>query len=97
MAEERTGRSGRGVPDELRAAVERTFAAVSGSTAGSRERAQELLDEAVRRGQEAREAVTRRGNEARDTLEKELESLRQRVGELESALGRATSRDKKKG
>jgi polyhydroxyalkanoate synthesis regulator phasin len=67
-----------GLADELREAVERTFAAVAGSAAGTRERAQELLDEAVRRSQGAR-----------GTVEKEIESLRKRIGELESALGRS--------
>ncbi|MDX6652388.1 MAG: hypothetical protein QOJ38_1169 [Solirubrobacterales bacterium] len=69
-------RKDQGLADELRNAVERTFAAVTDSAAGTRGRAQELLDEAVRRGQGAREIV-----------EKELDSLRKRIGELESALG----------
>ena len=67
-----------GLTDELREAVERTFSAVAGSAAGTRERAQELLDEAVRLGSVARE-----------TVEKEIDSLRKRIGELESSLGRS--------
>jgi polyhydroxyalkanoate synthesis regulator phasin len=50
----------RGVPEGLREAIERTFAA----TAQTRERAGDLLDEVARRGQEAREAVIDRTQEA---------------------------------
>ncbi|MDX6632063.1 MAG: hypothetical protein QOG26_68 [Solirubrobacterales bacterium] len=91
-------RKDQGLADELRNAVERTFAAVTDSAAGTRGRAQELLDEAVRRGQGARdealrrsqgarEEALRRGQGAREIVEKELDSLRKRIGELESALG----------
>jgi polyhydroxyalkanoate synthesis regulator phasin len=90
-----------GLPDELRTAIERTFAAVAGSAAETRERAGELLDEAVRRGIEAREAAVRRGTEARKAVrrrgqqmsdeavkrsQQELEALRKRVAELEQSL-----------
>lgn len=46
-----------GLPDALRTAVERTFAATAGSASDTRERAGELLDEVTRRGAGAREAV----------------------------------------
>jgi polyhydroxyalkanoate synthesis regulator phasin len=52
----------RGIPDSLRDAIERTFAA----TAEASGRAQELLDEVARRGQGAREAITQRGQEAQE-------------------------------
>jgi polyhydroxyalkanoate synthesis regulator phasin len=52
----------RGVPDSLREAIERTFAA----TAEAGGRAQELLDEVTRRGQDAREAITQRGQDAQE-------------------------------
>lgn len=53
---------GGGVPDALRAAVERTFAAV----AEPRGRAQDLLGDLTRRGQETREDLGRKGIEARE-------------------------------
>lgn len=57
-----------GLPESLRTAVERTLATTAGSAAGTRERAQELLDEVARRGLEAREEIARRGQEARGEL-----------------------------
>jgi polyhydroxyalkanoate synthesis regulator phasin len=70
---EREDEEGR-LPEALRAAVERTFAATSGSAADTRERAAGLLDEVARRGAEAREAVegagravVRRGQDAGET------------------------------
>ena len=64
MADEQRGAEGRPLPEGLRAAIERTFAATAGSAAGTRGRAQDLLDEVSRRGQDARDAVTRRRQEA---------------------------------
>jgi polyhydroxyalkanoate synthesis regulator phasin len=58
--------SQRGISENLREAIERTFAATAESAAGTRGRAQELLDEVSRRGQGAREVVAQRGQEARD-------------------------------
>ena len=52
----------RGIPDGLREAIERTFAA----TAEAGGRAQELLDEVARRGQGARDAITQRSQEAQE-------------------------------
>lgn len=52
----------RGIPEGLREAIERTFAA----TAEAGGRAQELLDEVARRGQDARDAITQRGQEAQE-------------------------------
>ena len=68
MAGEDSKETQRGVSESLRDAVERTYAATVESAAGTRGRAQELLDEVARRGQEAREVVSQRGNEARDAL-----------------------------
>lgn len=58
------GESAKGVSDNLREAIERTFSA----TAEAGERAQELLDEVAKRGRGARESVSQRGQGARDAL-----------------------------
>jgi polyhydroxyalkanoate synthesis regulator phasin len=58
----------KGISDNLREAIERTFAATAESAAGTRGRAQDLLDEVSRRGQDAAEAVTQRGQEARESV-----------------------------
>jgi polyhydroxyalkanoate synthesis regulator phasin len=87
----------RGVAESLRSAIERTMRATAGSAASSRERAAELLDEVVRRGQEAgselarrgQEAgveLARRGQEATGEVGRRLESLEQRLAELEARL-----------
>lgn len=55
------------MPDSLRMAVERTFAATTEGAAQSRERAGEMLDEVARRGRDAREAVAGRAQEARES------------------------------
>lgn len=55
------------MPDSLRTAVERTFAATAEGAAETRERAGAALDEVARRGREAREAVTGRAQEARES------------------------------
>ncbi len=88
-----------GVGEALRAAVERTLAATADSATETRQRAQGLLDDVVRRGQVAREQVTRRGEEAGAKLaealgerraadQEDLGELRARVAELESRLER---------
>jgi polyhydroxyalkanoate synthesis regulator phasin len=93
----------RGVAESLRSAIERTMRATAGSAASSRERAAELLDEVVRRGQEAgselarrgQEAgveLARRGQEATGEVGRRLESLEQRLAELESRLEAESSR-----
>jgi polyhydroxyalkanoate synthesis regulator phasin len=83
----RSSQGAGGLSDSLRTAVERTFAATSGSATETRERAAELLDEVVRRGQEAREAVesTSRGaaEGALRNLRGELRNLERRLQELE--------------
>jgi len=48
------------LPDALKAAIEKTFAATADSAAETRERAGGLLDEVSRRGQDARNSVVRR-------------------------------------
>jgi polyhydroxyalkanoate synthesis regulator phasin len=57
----------RGASENLRTAIERTFAATAEGAAGTRERAGEMLDEVARRGREAREAVAGRAQEARES------------------------------
>lgn len=64
------------VGEALRTAVERTLAATAESASGTRERAQELLDDVVRRGQSAREEVTRRGESATSRLADAIGELR---------------------
>lgn len=86
-----------GVGEALRAAVERTLAVTADSATGTRQRAQGLLDDVVRRGQVAREQVTRRGEEAGARLaeaigelravdQEDLGALRARVEVLERRL-----------
>lgn len=65
-----------GVGDALRAAVERTLAATADSAGETRQRAQELLDDVVRRGHLARERVARRGEEATKGLAEAISELR---------------------
>ena len=74
---EASGKGPEGVADALRTAIDRTLSAVgdqarAGSTALSRERATQLLDEVARRGQEARDELARRGKDARDELVRRL-------------------------
>ena len=77
------------VGDALRSAVERTLAATAGSATETRDRAQGLLDDVVRRGQSARERVARRGEEATNRLAEAIGELRAADGEdLEHARGR---------
>lgn len=85
------------VGDALRAAVEKTLAATADSATETRQRAQDLLDDVVRRGQVAREQVTRRGEEAtarvaeaigdlRTAEGEDVEELRSRIALLEARL-----------
>lgn len=67
---------GERVGDALRTAVERTLAATADSAEGTRQRAQDLLDDVVRRGQGAREEVVRRRDEATAKLAEALGELR---------------------
>jgi polyhydroxyalkanoate synthesis regulator phasin len=94
--------SAEGVGEALRAAVERTLAVTADSATETRQRAQGLLDDVVRRGQVAREQVTRRGEEAGARLaeaigelraadQEDLGALRARVAELEDRLERLES------
>ena len=81
-----------GVGDALRAAVERTLAATADSATGTRQRAQSLVDDVVRRGQVARDEVTRRGEEASSRLAEAISDLRSADGEsLEELRGRIAS------
>jgi polyhydroxyalkanoate synthesis regulator phasin len=73
--------SGGGVSDALRAAVEKTFAAV----AEPRGRAQDLLDDLTRRGQETREDLGRRGLEAREASAQAAAKLAEAVDRLRSS------------
>ncbi len=69
------------VGDALRTAVERTLAVTADSATGTRQRAQGLLDDVVRRGQVAREEVTRRGESATARLAEAIGELRTADGE----------------
>ncbi len=70
------GSGGEAVGDALRSAVERTLAATADSAGETRQRAQELLDDVVRRGHLARERVARRGEEATKGLAEAISELR---------------------
>lgn len=64
------------VGEALRSAVERTLAMTAESATSTRERAQDLLDDVVRRGQSAREEVARRGESATSRLAEAIGDLR---------------------
>lgn len=92
-----------GVGDALRTAVERTLAVTADSATGTRQRAQSLVDDVVRRGQEARDQVTRRGEEATSRLaeaiselrtadDADLEELRTRLAAVEQRLAAMEAR-----
>jgi polyhydroxyalkanoate synthesis regulator phasin len=70
---------GGGASDALRAAIEKTFAATTGSAAETRDRAGELLDDVARRGQEARDEVSRRGQEAREEVARRGQGVTHRI------------------
>jgi polyhydroxyalkanoate synthesis regulator phasin len=87
----------------LRNAVEKTLAATADSATGTRDRAQGLLDDVVRRGQSAREQMTKRGEVATNRLADaiadlraadgaDLERLAERLAAVESRLGALESR-----
>jgi polyhydroxyalkanoate synthesis regulator phasin len=83
------GSATEGVGDALRAAVERTLAATADSATETRQRAQNLVDDVVRRGQVARDQVTKRGEEASNRLAEAISDLRSADGEsLEELRGR---------
>jgi polyhydroxyalkanoate synthesis regulator phasin len=67
VPEERKQGEQKGVPDSVRTAIERTFAATAEGAAETRERAGEMLDEVSRRGREARKSVTDRAQDARES------------------------------
>ena len=74
------------VGDALRAAVERTLAAGSAPAAGTRQRAQDLLDEVTRRSRSAREQVERRGGAAREEVVRRGEQAGGRIAGALSEL-----------
>ena len=83
----------KGISENLRDAIERTFAATAESAAETRGRAQDLLDEVSRRGQGARDAVTQRGQEARETVvSRVVEAVEGRISEHVRAAGAALAR-----
>jgi polyhydroxyalkanoate synthesis regulator phasin len=67
VPEQRKQDEAKGMPDSLRTAIERTFAATAEGAAGTRERAGDVLDDVARRGREAREAVAGRAQDARES------------------------------
>ncbi len=80
------------VGDALRTAVERTLASTAEGAAGTRRRAQDLLDEAARRGLAAREEVSRRGGAAREEVSRRGEEASNRLAEVIADL-RLADRD----
>ena len=91
------GSGAEAVGDALRSAVEKTLAATADSANGTRDRAQGLLDDVVRRGQSAREQMTKRGEEATNRLADaiadlraadgaDLDRLAERLGAVEARL-----------
>jgi polyhydroxyalkanoate synthesis regulator phasin len=94
MPEQQKEGEGRGLPEALREAIERTFAATADSAAEAGGRAQGMLDEVSRRGQKARDAASSvieaiegmrlATREDMRALEKQVESLSERVRRLES-------------
>jgi polyhydroxyalkanoate synthesis regulator phasin len=97
------GSGAEAVGDALRSAVERTLAATADSATGTRDRAQGLLDDVVRRGQSAREQMTKRGEEATNRLADaiadlraadgaDLERLAERLGAVEARVRALVSR-----
>ena len=90
------GPAAEGVGDALRAAVERTLAVTADSATETRQRAQSLVDDVVRRGQVARDQVTRRGEEASTRLAEAIGELRSADGEsLEELRGRIASLERR--
>lgn len=90
MSEADSDTSGSGpeaVGEALRSAVEKTLAATAESATGTRDRAQGLLDDVVRRGQSAREQVARRGESATARLADAIGELRAADGESIERLG----------
>jgi polyhydroxyalkanoate synthesis regulator phasin len=67
VSEQRNKEDARGLPEGLRTAIERTFAATAEGAAGTRDRAEGMLDEVARRGREARQAVSERAQDARES------------------------------
>lgn len=95
---------GEGVGDAMRNAVERTLAATADSATETRQRAQGLLDDVVRRGQVARDQVTRRGevatarlaeaiNELRRADDQGLEQLGERLAAIERRVAALEARE----
>lgn len=80
------------VADSLRAAVERTLAASAAPAVETRQRAQELLDEVVRRGRSARQEASRRGEAARDEVVRRGEQAGERLADVIAEL-RPADRD----
>jgi polyhydroxyalkanoate synthesis regulator phasin len=78
------------VGDALRQAVERTLAATAEGASGTRRRAQDLLDDAVRRGQVTRDRVARGGEQASSRLADAINDLRsvddERLSELSARV-----------
>lgn len=78
------------VGDALRAAVERTLAVTAEGATETRQRAQGLLDDVVRRGQVARDEVARRSEGATARLAEAIHELRsaddESIRELASRL-----------
>jgi polyhydroxyalkanoate synthesis regulator phasin len=80
-----------GVPDAVRRAVERTFQSTVGSSPLTRERAQELADDVLRRAEEsaarAGRGVRKAGERPRDAAAGVGDRLRDAIAEIRSIGG----------
>jgi polyhydroxyalkanoate synthesis regulator phasin len=80
----------KGLPETLRDAVERTFAATAESATGTRTRVQDLVDEVARRGQEASSDLAHRVSDAAQDLRfvrgEDLRDVTKRLAAIERRL-----------
>jgi polyhydroxyalkanoate synthesis regulator phasin len=107
MAEQRKAGDGRGVPDGLRTAIERTFAATTEGAAETRDRAGAALDEVARRGRGASgaagkviEAIEGMRLASRDDVRElvsQLEELSKQVDRLETRVRTLEAKPKVEG
>ncbi|MCO5315245.1 MAG: hypothetical protein M9938_03660 [Solirubrobacterales bacterium] len=88
MSEKEDSKSGRGIPESLREAIEGAFDA----TTRTRDRASELSGKTMDRAQGLVGEVSRRGQEARDTLEGMRLVARDELVAIESRLSELTDR-----
>jgi polyhydroxyalkanoate synthesis regulator phasin len=95
MAEQRSKSDGPGVPDGLRTAIERTFAATAEGAAETRERAGAALDEVTRRGRDARESSRGAAGKVIEAIEGMRLATRDEVRELSAQVEALSKRIEK--